>query len=206
MTFEVVYGHAFKPAPRLNVQAETTVSLEQMRAVLQTQSNGFQGWHIGNYPGVAVWFFEADQQDVSTTMLGIRGTGIPPAVSSWFGNGRVLSGKPHDEFGFSLCDGTRAARSVVFAAQLFRYALATDLALCITVRGVSGNRNVFLVQGRYVGGPFCNARIARSWGLRLWCMPGMLLTASTSPCGMASWWWSWKVRASWSAPNFRGNG
>ena len=35
VTFEVVYGHAFKPAPRLNVQAETTVSLEQMRAVLK---------------------------------------------------------------------------------------------------------------------------------------------------------------------------
>ncbi|MDZ7918888.1 biotin synthase [Rhodoferax sp.] len=35
LTFEVVYGHAFKPAPRLHVQAETTVSLEQMRAVLK---------------------------------------------------------------------------------------------------------------------------------------------------------------------------
>lgn len=40
LTFEVVYGHAFKPAPRLNVQAETTVSLEQMRAVLKHGPTG----------------------------------------------------------------------------------------------------------------------------------------------------------------------
>lgn len=43
LTFEVVYGHAFKPAPRLNVQAETTVSLEQMRAVLKHGPNGSRG-------------------------------------------------------------------------------------------------------------------------------------------------------------------
>ena len=40
LTFEVVYGHAFKPAPRLNVQAETTVSLAQMREVLKHGAPG----------------------------------------------------------------------------------------------------------------------------------------------------------------------
>lgn len=33
-TFEVIYGHAFKPAPRLKVQANSSISLEQMRAEL----------------------------------------------------------------------------------------------------------------------------------------------------------------------------
>ena len=35
LTFEVVYGHAFKPQPRLTVQSETTVSLDAMRASLR---------------------------------------------------------------------------------------------------------------------------------------------------------------------------
>ena len=35
VTFEIVYGHAFKPRPRLKVQPETTVSLEQMRSALK---------------------------------------------------------------------------------------------------------------------------------------------------------------------------
>ena len=34
LTFEVIYGHAFKPQPRLNVRAETVFSLEQMRESL----------------------------------------------------------------------------------------------------------------------------------------------------------------------------
>ncbi len=34
LTFEVIYGHAFKPAPRLKMQAETVLSLEQMRETL----------------------------------------------------------------------------------------------------------------------------------------------------------------------------
>ena len=40
LTFEVVYGHAFKPAPRLTVQPQTTVSLEQMRSALKAGSPG----------------------------------------------------------------------------------------------------------------------------------------------------------------------
>ena len=38
VTFEVIYGHAFKPAPRLPVQAETAVSLEQMRDALRQRN------------------------------------------------------------------------------------------------------------------------------------------------------------------------
>ena len=34
LTFEVIYGHAFKPAPRIPVQAQTTLSLDEMRAAL----------------------------------------------------------------------------------------------------------------------------------------------------------------------------
>jgi malonyl-CoA O-methyltransferase len=33
--FEVVYGHAFKPPPRARVQAETQVSLDDMRAIVR---------------------------------------------------------------------------------------------------------------------------------------------------------------------------
>lgn len=42
LTFEVVYGHAFKPKPRLKVQAETRVSLDEMRSTLKsgTRENG----------------------------------------------------------------------------------------------------------------------------------------------------------------------
>ncbi len=38
VTFEVIYGHAFKPAPRLPVQAETAVSLDQMRDALRQRN------------------------------------------------------------------------------------------------------------------------------------------------------------------------
>ncbi len=35
LTFEVVYGHAYKPAPRVPLGASQTVSMEDMRAMLQ---------------------------------------------------------------------------------------------------------------------------------------------------------------------------
>ena len=35
LTFEVIYGHAFKAAPRAKVQASTSVSLQDMRAMLR---------------------------------------------------------------------------------------------------------------------------------------------------------------------------
>lgn len=35
LTFEVIYGHAFKPQPRLTVRPETTVSLDEMRTALR---------------------------------------------------------------------------------------------------------------------------------------------------------------------------
>jgi malonyl-CoA O-methyltransferase len=35
LTFEVIYGHAFKPPARLGLQAETSVSLEEMRRSLR---------------------------------------------------------------------------------------------------------------------------------------------------------------------------
>jgi malonyl-CoA O-methyltransferase len=34
LTFEVIYGHAFKPAPRLSVSAHSEISLDDMRAAL----------------------------------------------------------------------------------------------------------------------------------------------------------------------------
>ena len=35
LTFEVIYGHALKPAPRLSMSAQSAVSLKDMRAMLQ---------------------------------------------------------------------------------------------------------------------------------------------------------------------------
>lgn len=35
LTFEIIYGHAFKPAPRLRVASESAVSLQDMRAMLR---------------------------------------------------------------------------------------------------------------------------------------------------------------------------
>jgi malonyl-CoA O-methyltransferase len=35
LTFEVIYGHALKPTPRVKVQAQTSLSLDEMRAVLR---------------------------------------------------------------------------------------------------------------------------------------------------------------------------
>jgi len=35
LTFEVVYGHAFKPVPRVSLSAESAVSLREMRSMLQ---------------------------------------------------------------------------------------------------------------------------------------------------------------------------
>jgi malonyl-CoA O-methyltransferase len=35
LTFEIIYGHALKPQPRLPVQGETSLSLDEMRRILQ---------------------------------------------------------------------------------------------------------------------------------------------------------------------------
>ncbi len=48
-TFEIVYGHAFKPAPRLRVEPESTVSLDEMRRQLRGGAAPSQG-HPGNSP------------------------------------------------------------------------------------------------------------------------------------------------------------
>ena len=40
LTFEVVYGHAFKPKPRLNVAPQTSISLDEMRAALRQPRAG----------------------------------------------------------------------------------------------------------------------------------------------------------------------
>jgi malonyl-CoA O-methyltransferase len=39
MSFEIIYGHAFKPVPRLKVSAESAISMRDMRAML-SQSKG----------------------------------------------------------------------------------------------------------------------------------------------------------------------
>jgi malonyl-CoA O-methyltransferase len=38
LTFEIIYGHAFKPAPRIKMQPKTTLSLEQMQSALRQSS------------------------------------------------------------------------------------------------------------------------------------------------------------------------
>lgn len=39
LTFEVIYGHAFKPAPRLTMRSETVLSLAQMREALNQRKS-----------------------------------------------------------------------------------------------------------------------------------------------------------------------
>ena len=41
LTFEIIYGHAFKPLPRMPIEAQTTVTVEEMRAALKS-SQGAQ--------------------------------------------------------------------------------------------------------------------------------------------------------------------
>lgn len=41
LTFEVIYGHAFKPVPRTPLQAQSTVSLQDMRSMLRL--SGIEG-------------------------------------------------------------------------------------------------------------------------------------------------------------------
>jgi malonyl-CoA O-methyltransferase len=40
LTFEIIYGHAIKSAPRAPVQARSAVSLQDMRAMLQAGRRG----------------------------------------------------------------------------------------------------------------------------------------------------------------------
>ena len=40
LSFEIIYGHAFKPAPRMAVQAQTQIPLAQMRASLRAGKSG----------------------------------------------------------------------------------------------------------------------------------------------------------------------
>jgi malonyl-CoA O-methyltransferase len=37
MDFEIVYGHAFRPAPRATVAAESALPLDDMRAMLKAR-------------------------------------------------------------------------------------------------------------------------------------------------------------------------
>ena len=37
LTFEIIYGHALKPAPRVRVSGQSAVSLEDMRTLLQAE-------------------------------------------------------------------------------------------------------------------------------------------------------------------------
>jgi malonyl-CoA O-methyltransferase len=43
LTFEIIYGHAFKPPPRHPVRAETRLSLEEMRITLRQINKKPQG-------------------------------------------------------------------------------------------------------------------------------------------------------------------
>lgn len=48
LTFEVVYGHAFKPVPRLTVSAQSEISLDAMRAaLLRSKTAGVASAHKG---------------------------------------------------------------------------------------------------------------------------------------------------------------
>ena len=40
LTFEIIYGHAFKPPPRIPVQAQTTLTLDEMRTALKSPKGG----------------------------------------------------------------------------------------------------------------------------------------------------------------------
>ncbi|MDD4943355.1 MAG: biotin synthase, partial [Rhodoferax sp.] len=46
LTFEVLYGHAFKPAPRLKVSAQSEISLSEMRSALKRSQ--LTGGHHSN--------------------------------------------------------------------------------------------------------------------------------------------------------------
>jgi malonyl-CoA O-methyltransferase len=39
LTFEIIYGHAFKPQARLNVRPETVLSLAEMREALNQRKS-----------------------------------------------------------------------------------------------------------------------------------------------------------------------
>ena len=43
LTFEIIYGHAFKPVPRIRLAAESAVSLQEMKAVLRQGKKNSQG-------------------------------------------------------------------------------------------------------------------------------------------------------------------
>jgi malonyl-CoA O-methyltransferase len=43
LEFEVIYGHAFKPTPRLAVRSETVLSLEEMKDSLRSAKNRRRG-------------------------------------------------------------------------------------------------------------------------------------------------------------------
>lgn len=43
LTFEIIYGHAFKPAPRMRVSESSAVSLQDMRAMLHSGRGPSQG-------------------------------------------------------------------------------------------------------------------------------------------------------------------
>ena len=50
LTFEVIYGHAFKPAPRLSVSAHSEISLDEMRAALLRGRMGTSAGHEKTEP------------------------------------------------------------------------------------------------------------------------------------------------------------
>jgi malonyl-CoA O-methyltransferase len=50
LTFEIIYGHAFKPAPRIKLAAESSVSMQQMREMLSRLRSQGLSQHENNAP------------------------------------------------------------------------------------------------------------------------------------------------------------
>jgi malonyl-CoA O-methyltransferase len=53
LTFEIIYGHAMKPAPRVKMSGESAVSLQDMRALLQSDRGQRGGTGAAGQPGTA---------------------------------------------------------------------------------------------------------------------------------------------------------
>lgn len=45
LTFEIIYGHAFRPVPRVPLEARTEVSLDEMRSLLKRRNGGPEPGH-----------------------------------------------------------------------------------------------------------------------------------------------------------------
>ena len=115
LTFEIIYGHALKPAPRVRVSEQSAVSLQDMRALLRAPTSA---------------------RASSRAAAGV------PGSNPRYNAGLIFERHPC-RIRYFVSPLSRPDHPLVLEAQLLGHAGPAGLVLCLAVRRVAGDRRLF---------------------------------------------------------------